>query len=258
MTVDRLRRPIPFDWGAASAVGIHHRRERAHCITTRETGPHTLTPESVARALAEMTRLRVLRVAIPPQLCREVADKFELFTLGCFLQKNRRLVGGGSSHLQTILHPRFPVIQGKYREFSRLRSFSARIHRPNHSQSLPFLIEFPTRSTREKSRRNRERIRRNREFSFGISERLHRRLWRSNAIAVHLRRSVSSHPTRFREPYRAPSTSMIRPHDHPDGDFAPYRARTPRYADPCGTMGSCVNCLISAACTIRSCGCNFW
>jgi hypothetical protein len=34
--------------------------------------------------------------------------------------------GGGNSHQQTILHLQFPVIQGKYREFSRFRVFQPR------------------------------------------------------------------------------------------------------------------------------------
>jgi transposase InsO family protein len=30
------------------------------------------------------------------------------------------------------------------------------------------------------------------------------------------------------------------------------------WADPCRTMACCVGCLISAACTIHSCGCSSW
>jgi hypothetical protein len=48
------------------------------------------------------------------------------------LYRNKRLVGGGRSHQRTILHMRFPVIQGKYREFSRFRALSALIRRSNH------------------------------------------------------------------------------------------------------------------------------
>jgi len=82
--------------------------------------------------------------------------------------------GGGHSHQRTILHLRFPVIQGKYREFSRFRGLSATMDRRKDVYSLAFLIEFPAQPNREIFRRNRELIRRNREFSFGISEPLNR------------------------------------------------------------------------------------
>ena len=57
----------------------------------------------------------------------------------------------------------FPVIQGKYREFSRFWALSALMRRLNNLCLLRFLIEFPTRSNRENLRRNREVIRRNRD-----------------------------------------------------------------------------------------------
>jgi hypothetical protein len=40
--------------------------------------------------------------------------------LARFLYRTKRLAGGGRSHRRTILRIRFPVIQGKYREFSAI------------------------------------------------------------------------------------------------------------------------------------------
>src|SRR5262249_37933124 len=109
-----------------------------------------------------------LRVEFPPQRPGQVADKFELSALARFLYRNKRLAGGGCSHQRTILHARFPDTQGKYREFSRFRTFVGSVSRSNHPYRLAFLTEFPKQPNREDIRRNRELIRPNREFSFGI------------------------------------------------------------------------------------------
>jgi hypothetical protein len=149
-----------------------------------------LTPERAAPTLAGTTRRRALRVQLSAQHRRQVADKFELSSAEDFLCRDRRLVGGGNSHQRTILHGRFPVIQGKYREFSRFRGLSATMDRRKDVYSLAFLIEFPTQPNREIFRRNRELIRRNREFSFDISETLKRcmaRRRRSNGRDIHRR-----------------------------------------------------------------------
>ena len=81
------------------------RAARTHMLgSRRQREPRALTPERAVRTLAETTPRRALRVEFPTQHLGQVADKFELSAAGNFLYKNRRLVGGGSSHQRTILH----------------------------------------------------------------------------------------------------------------------------------------------------------
>src|SRR5262249_32633613 len=70
--------------------------------------PRARTPERAARTLARMRPRRALRVQLWTEPRGQVADNFELSTLGSFLCKSRRLVGGGCSHQRTILRWEIP------------------------------------------------------------------------------------------------------------------------------------------------------
>ena len=62
---------------------------------------------------------------------------------------HRRLLGGWSSLLRTILRRKFPVKQGNNREVCSFQSIFAALEPDNAAETLGFFIKFPGKKNRE-------------------------------------------------------------------------------------------------------------
>src|SRR5262249_38561505 len=110
------------------AVAAHRERRAPGRFRLRQAKePRAQTPERAAPTLARTRPCRALRVQLWTEPRGQAPDNFKLSTVGSFLCKSRRLVGGGNSHQRTILHRPIPYYLGKYGEFSQIKTSLALI-----------------------------------------------------------------------------------------------------------------------------------
>jgi len=110
---------IPADAGASSRVLSYHQQ----C-------PKRLSrPERPVRRTCPVSHIRRRGDRRPKARKRRGNSGYPLGKKSLYINVLRG--GGGNSHQRTILHLRFPVLQGKYSEFSRFRGLLATMDRRN-------------------------------------------------------------------------------------------------------------------------------